>query len=373
MKKLLVSLTLLLSIGSIDAMGWFWRKKPTEEIKPAATSLELSKTEAEEVSEEPESEEIESEEIEFTLPATGALALPQSWLARQKEEAFIQALRTGDIVKVKEILAEKSIDVTKPVKSIFHAGKTPLEIAAAANVGNKEEIVKLLKDAAGIQETEVDIEVESDEPEELEQAQKTDLAASESEEATALTTERPELERLRAKFKELVTTERLTPSSEVTAEAEIEEPAIAEEVQIFTPTIHYPTTSRKLELPEFTIEFEGEKVEPVTKAARPLPTPPAPAKAKQWPSSPAPERPQVRPLPTPPAARPARVWPSTPAPQPVEVKIEVERKPRPLPTPPLKAAPRVQEVEVEVTSQVVRPLPATPARPAVRALPDLPK
>lgn len=351
MKKLLVSLTLLLSICSVDAMGWFWRKKPAEEIKPEATSLEISKTEeTEEVSDEPESEEIESEaqETEFTVPAAEALALPQSWLARQKEEALIQAITQGDIERVKQIIAEKSVDVTKPVKSIFQAGKTPLEIANEANASNKEEIVKLLKDAAGIKETEV-----------APTAQERILMWLPTRE------ERPtgeEVEGVSRLFREPVV---LKPTAKPAPPVQ---PRVIDSPILRTPVQHIQPRSERLQellrtteprplSPALSVELESEKIETLS----PIPTRAAGPAA-------------LRPLPTPPAARPVRVWPSTPAPKPVEVKIEVERKARPLPTPPLKAAPRVQEVQVEVTPKAARPLPATPVRPVGRRpLPDLPK
>lgn len=347
MKKLLLSLTLLLSIGSVDAMGWFWRKKPAEEIKPAATSLEISKTEeTEEVSDEPESEEIESEaqETEFTVPATGALALPQSWLARQKEEALIQAITKGDIEAVKQIIAEKSVDVTKPVKSIFQAGKTPLQIANEANVTNKEEIVKLLKDATGIQETEVA-------PTAQERILMWLPTPTREERLTG-----EEVEGVSRLFREPVV---LKPTAKPAPPVQ---PRVIDTPILRTPVQHIQPRSERLQellrtteprplSPALSVELESEKIETLS----PIPTRAAGPAAQ-------------RPLPTPPAARPARVWPSTPAPKPVEVKIEVERKARPLPTPP-----RVQEVQVEVTPKAARPLPATPVGPAVRPLPDVPK
>lgn len=328
MKKLVLPIVLLLSVGSMDAM-WLFRRKKVE--TPAATAATISAPEAAATAEPAKTAEAVTEETEeakeFTLPVTEKFALGKGLLARQNETTLVNAITSGDIAKVKEILDTQEIDVTKPVKSMFFAGKTPIDIAKSSNTANKEEIVNLLLDAAKLKEAE---EV--------------------TEEAPVATV----AERI---LMWLPTAQEKPTGEEVEGVGALFEEPATEQVTTITPIKHYPTRFKQLEPRPLTVEFEGEKVERVQapQVARPLPSKPAASKPfifeeleESVVSKPAVAKQPAR----------ARVWPSTPAPQPV---VETKKAPRALPTPPA----RVQEVKVEITPKARRPLPATPvSKPA---------
>lgn len=343
MKKLMLPIVLILSVGSAHAMWWPFKKKATPLSTTRATISAPENVEA-----NAPAETKEEQASEFALPSVEKFALGQGLLSRQNADALVKAITNGDVEKVKQILDEKTVDVTKPVKSIFSAGKSPLDFARESTAANKSEILKLLSDAAGIKEAEVIAEEAIAKPAEekvVSVAVEAPVIEEKAAEEKVVASEAPAIQE-ETEFVALPVAEDQSPKEEDESEiivleaapavAESLAPSTAERILMWVPTAQERPTGEEVE--GVSALFQ----EPVAKAARPLP-----------------------PTPTTIVKQPMRV-PSAPAPQ-----LAVQPKAsRPLPPTPVA---RIQEVKVEVTPKARRPLPPTPvAEPAVRPLPALP-
>lgn len=261
MKKLLLPLLLILSAGSVNAM--WWRKKAV----PAPTSVDLHK-----------------QELDFSA-----------------------ALKNGQIDTIKDLIAQKKVDVNKPL-SLIYGGKKPLEVVFEQNTPNKFEIAQILLDAGAIDadgKAKAAIEGAKGNLTRLQELAKTAyekaLAAlgaqqveptkpvSGSPESAAPTPQQKEAEPAGSALiqepqgakKKVIPTPKTTPK-----------PAAArvQEVKVEIIPAAKPAATKQLVRPIPVSKPAPAQVRaPVTKAAA-VPVNPAPAKAK-WPSRPAPMRP----------------------------------------------------------------------------------
>lgn len=189
MKKLLILLTAL-SIGSIDAMGWF--RKP---VQPVAAN-------------------------------------PMS--QHQNEVAFSTALKNGAVEKIKELIEQEKVDVNKPL-TIVYGGRTPLEVIFEQDVPNKIEIAQVLLTAGA-----ADIDGKAKAAIESAKGKLTELAVAAYEKAMK-ELEAKEKE-ANAPFIEEFIEEKKEPL-EVVLESEQEERITP---VTYTPIVHYPTKFQQL-------------------------------------------------------------------------------------------------------------------------------
>ena len=334
MKRIVLPILLLTVSSPAFAMwGWFTKKK---EVAPATaaptTEATISAVEPEEqeevlvesAEEVPATVSAEESESEYVAPEVEKIALGGAAFARQKEMALIVAINTGDVDKVKQLIAEK-VEVKKPFKLLFYAGQTPLEVILANDTPKKFEIAELLLNAGANEE-------------DLNRFLQDAVNADDYEQVVWLVNHGAKdidgkafelIEKKRAESQQI--TEAPKAVEVVTAETAKDEKAI-------TPT-----------------EVKTEEVEAiaVTSAVAPVVTPAKPA-----------SRAILTPVKKPAAAQP-RVQ---------EVKVEVTPKPKVILAPKVKPAaaqPRVQEVKVEVIpkTSVVKPAvtPIKPAAPIAKA------
>ena len=159
MKKLLL-VVLVLIMGQADAM-WYRKQKSQQPTQINAIHMEALGTAA---TQKPAAQKIESFETEpiFETPAEEqtqrnlannlfqeAKHMEDRAAAMEKlhEVALIAALNTGDANKLKQLIEEEKIDISKPFKLPFYQGNTPIEVVFEKNTPNKLEVAEVLLNA----------------------------------------------------------------------------------------------------------------------------------------------------------------------------------------------------------------------------------
>ncbi|CAN5151442.1 hypothetical protein BH09DEP1_BH09DEP1_4130 [soil metagenome] len=378
MKKLVLPILLLLSVGSANAMwGWF-KSKP---VQPAITT---------------------TEDVKLPFLAAGS--------AKLEEAKLIGALKAGNAESVKAVITAENVN--KEFTLPLYAGQTPLSflftegfyksgdrfavaealieagankdalkpILESAKSANDSELVQWLLDH-GVGDTSVATQVAADAQQKLEatnifntafERAKEKMRAQEAAAQPVIATEEVKTPLVEeaitpvVAIEEPVAAQAPIASEDATmlpeaakAEELVSEPVIAEElITVVNPISNYPVRLKQLlpaptqeisvVAPDLTVNLEGETAEQIK------------APAKVWPSVPAPMR--VQELPVTVTPKVARPLPPTPAKPMIFDELESEELLAPVVKRPLPPTParRMQEVQVTVTPKVARPLPPTP-------------
>lgn len=294
MKKLVLPIILLLSVA--NAHAWFW-VKPTTPATTETTATEGATAEAQETMPEVEtSTEATEEESTLGLSQSAIKTLGARLGSFGNELKFANALRTGDVEQIKEIIDQ--VDVNAPIKPGFAlTKKAPIVILFESEAPNKVAIAELLvakgadkNKLKAIGQRLVSFAREDKDQDVIQWLKANGIIASplsagmKKPAAAAPRVQEVKVEIIPVSKPAAIQKPLLVPTRKpAPAQTPVIEPAV-------TASVAQPVKSILVAPTPATTKQWPSVPAPILAPVEPAVTAPAPAKAK-WPSAPAPERP----------------------------------------------------------------------------------